>query len=134
MPRVIGPHPLRQMWAYKYDQRLTGIRAHADSAAVNVDFGLLRTRPIETQNQEGWLSGAIGTFDWNFKRSIGAPMLSLKWTESAGAERVEVPYRANRAVIFNSELVHRTADLDFQSGYENRRINVTMLFGRRGDA
>ena len=34
--------------------------------------------------------------------------------------------------MFNSDLYHETAPLDFHEGYENRRINVTMLYGRRG--
>ena len=44
---------------------------------------------------------------------------------------MKVPYRENRAVIFDSDLFHRTDTLRFKPGYENRRINVTMLFGRR---
>jgi hypothetical protein len=48
-----------------------------------------------------------------------------------GAQAVAVPYRQNRCVTFNSDLYHETAPLDFREGYENRRINVTMLYGRR---
>lgn len=47
------------------------------------------------------------------------------------AHPITVPYRANRAVIFNSDLFHATAPLAFRDGYENRRINVTFLYGRR---
>lgn len=135
MPRVIGPHPLRQMWAYKYDQRLTGIRAHADSAAVNVNFWITPNSANRNPDSGGlvvWRKLVPST--WNFKEINRRPDALMQWTESAGAERVNVPYRANRAVIFNSELVHRTADLEFEPGYENRRINVTMLFGRRGQS
>jgi hypothetical protein len=42
-----------------------------------------------------------------------------------------VPHRCNRAVIFNSDLIHRTDDIRFRPGYENRRINVTFLYGVR---
>jgi hypothetical protein len=35
-------------------------------------------------------------------------------------------------VIFNSDLFHETGEINFRSGYENRRINITMLFGKRG--
>ena len=49
-----------------------------------------------------------------------------------GAKAVAVPYRQNRAVIFDSDLYHETGPLDFRDSYENRRINVTMLFGKRG--
>ena len=43
-----------------------------------------------------------------------------------------VPYNENRVVIFNSNLFHETDNIEFQEGYENRRINGTMLFGKRG--
>ena len=44
-----------------------------------------------------------------------------------------IPYNENRAVIFNSNLFHETDHYEFKEGYENRRINVTMLFGTRSD-
>ena len=42
-----------------------------------------------------------------------------------------IPHRSNRAVIFNSNLFHKTDDCRFRSGYINRRTNITMLFGHR---
>jgi hypothetical protein len=36
--------------------------------------------------------------------------------------------------MFNSDLFHETGPLTFKPGYENRRINITMLFGKRNDA
>ena len=56
-----------------------------------------------------------------------------KFLADAGDEPVRVPYRRNRVVIFDSDLFHHTDDLGFRSGYENRRINVTMLFGDRSE-
>jgi hypothetical protein len=44
---------------------------------------------------------------------------------------VTVPHRENRVVIFNSTLFHETDRVEFREGYENRRINVTLLFGKR---
>ncbi len=46
-------------------------------------------------------------------------------------ERVVVPYRQNRAVLFHSDLVHASDRVSFREGHENRRINITMLFGDR---
>ena len=42
-----------------------------------------------------------------------------------------VPYRGNRAVIFDSNMLHKTDRISFRDGYENRRINVTLLYGER---
>ena len=50
------------------------------------------------------------------------------------AKSVTVPYRANRAVIFDSDLFHETDAMDFETGYTNRRINVTLLYGKRDPA
>jgi hypothetical protein len=53
------------------------------------------------------------------------------YLQSSGARELVVPHRQNRVVIFNSDLFHRTDDIRFRDGFENRRINVTMLYGRR---
>ncbi len=34
-------------------------------------------------------------------------------------------------MIFDSNLFHKTDKITFADGYENRRINITMLYGRR---
>ena len=44
-----------------------------------------------------------------------------------------VPYAENRVVMFNSDLFHETDVIDFKPGYENRRINITLLFGQRSN-
>ena len=50
-----------------------------------------------------------------------------------GSGKMLVPYNENRVVLFNSDLFHETDRLEFKPGYENRRINITMLFGNRRD-
>ena len=47
-------------------------------------------------------------------------------------DQVVIPYRENRAVLFDSRLFHESDAVDFQSEYENHRINITMLFGEKG--
>ena len=51
--------------------------------------------------------------------------------EQNGGDTLIVPYRENRAVLFESRLFHRSDAPHFAPGHENRRINVTLLFGRR---
>jgi tetratricopeptide (TPR) repeat protein len=138
MPRVIGEHRLVGMWAYKYDQTMTGINTHADMAAVNVNFWIT---PDECNLDP--TSGGLIVFDaeapleWDFAlyngNSPGAPERIEEFLRTSKARRVEVPYKENRAVIFNSDLFHQTAKLHFKPGYENRRINVTLLYGDRAD-
>ena len=40
-----------------------------------------------------------------------------------------VPYKENRAVLFDSALFHHTDEFSFASGYTRRRINLTILYG-----
>lgn len=40
LPRIMKGHPLKYLWAYKYDSDYTGINLHADEAAVNVNIWL----------------------------------------------------------------------------------------------
>ena len=46
--------------------------------------------------------------------------------------KIVIPYRENRAVIFASRLFHGSDAVSFALGFENHRINVTLLFGASG--
>ena len=50
----------------------------------------------------------------------------------AGDGHTTVPHRQNRMVIFDSALLHSTDSYNFKPGFENRRINLTYLFGKGG--
>jgi hypothetical protein len=71
--------------------------------------------------------------EWDFEAFNRRPEKLMEWVKESGAEEVSIPHRCNRAVLFDSNLVHRTDDFQFAPGFENRRINITMLFGGRGD-
>jgi Flp pilus assembly protein TadD len=133
LPGIFGTHTLRKLWGFKYDSRLSGIPMHADFAAVNVNFWV--TPDDANLDPEG--GGLIvwdkeAPLDWDFaKYNNDQPALRRFLTQSQ-ARPVPVPHRQNRVVIFNSDLIHETAPLKFRDGYENRRINITMLYGKRG--
>ena len=59
------------------------------------------------------------------------PGLCAQTAAKKDAKPIVVPHRANRAVVFDSDLFHETDTIRFKDGYQNRRINVTMLYGRR---
>ena len=53
-----------------------------------------------------------------------------QYLEANQAKLVRVPYRMNRCVLFDSTYFHTTDEIHFKEGYENRRINCTLLFGK----
>jgi len=132
----ITPHFLQQMWVYAYLQKMggtttnQGIGVHADEAAVNINMWLT---PDDANLDPG--KGGLRVWPkapptkWSF-REYNSPeheKRNLKWLESVLP--VDVPYRMNRAVIFNSFFFHKTLPNRFKAGHANRRINLTFLFG-----
>jgi hypothetical protein len=131
-PTIVGEHPLLQLWGFKYDSRLSGIAIHADFAAVNVNFWIT---PDEANLDPA--SGGLVVWDvpaplgWDFAKYNDDVPAAREFLTRAGAKPVTIPHRANRAVIFDSDLFHETDRIAFKEGYLNRRINITMLYGRR---
>jgi len=129
---IFADHPLRYHWAFKYDSQLDGIGIHADEAAVNVNFWI--TPDEANLDPEG---GGLVIWDkeapleWDFAKFNADESAAYDFLAKSGARQIRIPYRANRAVIFDSNLFHKTDRIAFADGYENRRINITMLYGRR---
>ncbi len=133
-PGIFKDHKLQECWAYKYDSEMRGIDVHADAAAVNVNFWI--TPDSANLNPEG--GGLVvhkveAPLDWRFKAFNMDQMRIRKFLTENDCGQMKVPYVQNRVVLFNSDLFHETDLIEFKPGYENRRINVTMLFGHRQD-
>ena len=136
LPGIFGDHRLMQLWAYKYDSRMSGIDIHADFAAINVNFWISPTGANLDPDHGGmviwdveapleWTMDEYNTYDPVQQAAIRA------FLADHGANEIVIPHRQNRCAVFNSNLLHRTDDIHFRDGYENRRINITMLFGHR---
>ena len=136
LPGIFRDYPLFQMWAFKYDSRLRGIQMHADVAAVNLNFWITPDDAnldpesgglviLDNEAPADWRFGDFNSGDGDRQQRI------RDFLHDSDAQRIVVPYRQNRAVLFNSDLFHKTDDIRFKEGYENRRINITLLFGRR---
>ena len=131
-PAIIEDYPLLHFWAFKYDSALHGIKKHADFAAVNVNFWITPDEANLDPDHGGLVVwDAAAPLDWDFARYNAAEDDITSFLTANNAKAMAVPYRANRAVIFDSDLFHETDVISFKPGYENRRINVTLLFGRR---
>lgn len=131
MPRVIGDFPLLQAWAFKYDQRLQGINMHADFAKVNVNFWITADAACTDPSSGGMVVYDVpAPASWTFADYNTNQAKMKAFLETHGAKPMRVPYRENRCVLFDSSLIHITDELHFKPGYTNRRINVTLLYGR----
>jgi len=131
MPNVVGTQDLRQAWGFKYDQRLGGINLHADFARVNINFWLTPDEACLDNT-----TGGIVVYDtpppedWSFEKANADSETIQQYLDAKQAKMVRVPYKMNRCVLFDSTYFHTTDDIHFKDGYENRRINCTLLFGK----
>lgn len=132
LSRIFGQHRLHLGWGIKYDSTLRGIPLHADFAAVNVNFWITP----DSANRDPESGGLIlwdkeSPPDWPFMEyNVAGPRVRRFLTDS-GAKAIRVPHKANRAVIFNSALFHETEPIHFRDTYEDRRVNITLLYGRK---
>ena len=139
-PKIFKHHQLTQLWAYKYDSRackknnsFKGINVHADFAAINVNFWITpNTANLDPSSGGLVVYNTEAPFEWDFKTYNNNEKSIREEIVKSNQKKTIVPYNENRAVIFNSNLFHETDNIEFKEGYENRRINVTILFGRRG--
>jgi len=130
-PGILGVHQLRYLWAFKYDSRLNGVGTHADPSVVTFNFWITADE-ANLDPERGGLTvwNAAIPPDWKSQRYIGDTAGCQAYLARVGAKSVTIPYRCNRAVVFSSHLFHETDRMHFKEGYTNRRINITMLYGR----
>ena len=136
MPNIIGSLPLRTVWAYKcFESSPEGLAVHADTATVNLNLWLT---PDEANIDDGGSSGGLAVHltktlpeNWNFKKlnQIASVKDIYKFLKETNSERVQIPYKQNRAVVFHSRLFHESVKFHFKKGFKNARINLTFLFG-----
>ena len=133
LPNLFGLHKLSQFWGFKYDSKLgKGINIHADFALHNLNFWIT---PDEYNNDKN--SGGLKVYDvaapdnWTLRDYNMDTVKIHKFLKDSSANCVKIPYKFNRAVLFNSAYFHETDEIDFKDEYVGRRINNTYLFGKR---
>ena len=136
LPNVLCGRALKSAWAFKYDQASGsrpggGIGLHADAAAVNLNLW------IAEDDASGATSGGLRI--WPGRAPDSWPFESFQDVDAIrsflGASKPQlVAHRPNRLVLFDSSLFHQTDPGTFRPGYLNRRVSLTMLFGRRGES
>ena len=133
LPKLFGKHNLGRYWAFKYDSTLgKGINIHADFAIHNLNFWIT---PDEYNNDKN--SGGLKVYDtpapedWTFLQYNKKTDEIYKFLNDNNANCTNIPYKFNRAVLFNSAYFHETDKINFKDKYEGRRINITYLFGNR---
>ena len=133
LPKLFGKYNLGKFWAFKYDTNLGGgIGIHADFAYLNLNFWITPDEYNNSKNKGGLkVYDVSAPGDWSFQRYNRNSKEIYKFLRNKKANCINVPYKCNRAVLFNSAYFHETDEINFKDKYEGRRINITYLFGTR---
>jgi tetratricopeptide (TPR) repeat protein len=130
-PELLEKHPLSQAWAFKGLEAMAAVEAHADDAAVSVNFWVTPDEANLRPDAGGLVVCRVPPpADWEVRGYDADKTEVAAFLDQHLADSLIVPYRDNRAVLFESRLFHRSDAPEFASGYENHRINLTLLFGR----
>jgi tetratricopeptide (TPR) repeat protein len=129
---AFADYQLAQWWAFVYDTKLPGTDIHGDDADFSLNFWI--TPDSANLDPDGgglviWDKTAPSDWSYNDYNSGGDRV--RQFLEDENAESSVIPYRENRAVLFEGHLFHKTDDFTFAPGFENRRRSVTLLFRRR---
>jgi hypothetical protein len=111
-----------------------GINIHADKAAVNFNLWLGENNRIDPDRGGLIISAEKPPYpkDWDFDMyNTGPPRREvMEMLKHSGNGSITVPYKQNRIIMFDSKLF-LVSDIDKRRpGYERRRINLMLLFGR----
>jgi hypothetical protein len=129
-PDILGEHRLSQAWAFKGLRAQSAVDIHADDAAVSVNFWIAPTQAnLDPQHGGLVVCNAPPPDDWKIKNYDDDQGRIVTFLEQNANDSQIVPYRQNRAVVFRSRLFHHSDRPEFAAGYENHRLNLTLLYG-----
>jgi tetratricopeptide (TPR) repeat protein len=129
-PEILGQYSLSQAWAFKGLQAQAAVDVHADDAAVSVNFWVTPTEANLDPEHGGLVVCCTPPpDDWKIKDYDADRARIVTFLEQNAGKSLVVPYSQNRAVIFRSRLFHYSDSPKFAPEYENRRLNLTLLYG-----
>jgi hypothetical protein len=128
MAPLLGGLELVSHWAISC-RRDQGIRVHADNAAYVMNLWL-------TPDQHNLEPGLGGLTFFDVRRDLEMCYpdfvqhdLCVKYIEEKSAgQRLQVPFRYNRAVIFDGRIMHTSQLIHFAGGRPAQRLNLALAF------
>lgn len=126
-----GPKQVIESWAIKYDLTESGIPAHADQQSGCYTSNFWSTPNTSNRDQ---LSGGMTILnlvppkDWPWPVAITDRERISAYIAQQNPEEISIPYKTNRLILFNSELLHKTDNIKFGPSYEDRRVSLTHIY------
>lgn len=130
LPEIFAGQHLIYAWAFKCLSRTSGVALHYDAATVNVNLWLTPTAAnVDPQSGGLLLYPEPPPAHWDLGRYQLSQQQMARLAQSQ--QPLEIAYRQNRAMIFDSRLLHASQPVHFGEAHDQQRINLTFLFGRQ---
>ena len=131
-PEILKKFPLTKAWAFKCNNQMKGIKIHADFAAININFWITPDKANLNKKTGGLLIwDKEAPKNWDFEKYNNNHLAIKNFLKKKKSKMKRIKYKSNRVIIFNSNLFHASDNFNFKKNYENRRINITLLYGKR---
>ncbi len=130
-PGIFKDAYFHDMWSYKFYTRRSGVPVHADDGKVSINFWLT-PEEANLNSDTGGLTFWKERVPVNYfgKASEEKAKIMQEIINRPTATSFQIPYRANKVMVFESRLLHKTNEIQFKDDYVDRRVNLTMLYGR----
>ncbi|MFT5173805.1 MAG: tetratricopeptide (TPR) repeat protein [Gammaproteobacteria bacterium] len=132
-PDLLAEHLFTGCFSYKYFGVETEGNVHADRGAISLNLWITPDA-ANLDPQRG------GLLIWNKRVPSNyfdcSPQeidhIHEQMVSAADARPSIIAYRSNRAMLFRSDVLHKSDRMHFAPDYENRRVSLTFLYGHPG--
>jgi len=133
-PNIFKNFELTKAWGFKCNNKMKGVKIHADYSAINLNFWITPDEANLNKNTGGLLIwDKEAPKNWGFKKYNSDDKAIKNYLKKTNPKMKKIRYKSNRAMIFNANLFHASDKCNFKNNYKSKRINITLLYGRRED-
>ena len=115
-------------WSFRYRNNTPGVKLHCDPSRLTLNVWISSDKSIKDKSLNGVNIYKIKPpEDWSYAQTHSEK--AGEYVKANNIQPVHIPYKSNRAILFDGAYLHASAGISMKEGLENRRITYTMLFG-----
>lgn len=118
-------------WSFIYDNEANGVGIHSDPSNFNVNIWVTPDECVKDPYSNGLNIYQVpippDSKREEYNNRDNPYLKNLIYSKPHSIFRI--PYKCNRAIIFDASLPHETDRVSMIDGLKNRRVSYTMLYG-----
>ena len=129
VPKISLARNYHRAWSFVYDNVGRGVGAHADPSFINVNIWVTPDECVEDHNKNGlriYKKHIPKGTPWEMYNHWDGSIWRDQFLKDASYDTI--PYKYNRAIIFEGRTFHSTDNVHMKPGDNNKRVNYTFLY------